>query len=138
MSISATIRSNLLILRGVFPKDFTTTINDVIMQSRVEPQVVYTDMPKKFVHMADWPTFSNLKCWECDQIPTDAPIFIPTNLEKNESGEDMCDPYGHFNSWNCAIRFIMREFPKEQQWDALEAVCLFESKFSGKRKEKIM
>lgn len=137
-------KTNILILRGVYPKDFAPVdniyekTNPDVDRSKIEPAIVYTDMPKKFTSVATWPRFSNLKCCECDQLPTSYPKFIPQNPEKDNAGEDICDVFGHFCEWNCAVRFAQKEFPKEQQPDILQYICLFESKFSGKRKEKIM
>lgn len=135
--------TNLLILRGVFPKDFAPvdTIYNVVAETEkkvIEPSVVYTEIPRKFVSADTWIKFSNLKCWECDQMPTSYPKFIPTCPEKDKDGHDMCEPYGHFDEWNCAVRYVKKEFPTEQQPDALNLICLFESKFSDKRREKIM
>jgi hypothetical protein len=135
--------SNLLVLKGVYPGNFAPVDyiyekNKTFEPKAIEPSVVYTEMPKKFTSVENWPKYSNLKCWECDRIPSSYPKFIPTNLEKDKDGHEICDPYGHFDEWNCAIRFITKEMPKDQQWDLLQSVCLFESKFSGKRREKIM
>lgn len=142
MDITPAKRTNILILRGVYPNDFAE-IDSIYTESAIEkkvtePAVVYTEIPKHFANVDLWPQFSNLKCWECDQLPTTYPKFIPVNPEKDKNGNDICDVYGHFDEWNCAVRYIMKEFPKEQQWDTLKYICLFESKFSGKRREKIM
>ena len=144
MDLAPIKRTNLLILRGVYPKDFAPvdSIYDKsaveIEKKVIEPVVVYTEIPKKFTSVESWPQFSNLKCWSCDQLPTSYPKFIPMNPEKDKDGNDICDPYGHFDEWNCAARFVEKEFPREQQWDALQLICLIESRFSGKRREKIM
>lgn len=134
------VRSNILILKGVYPKDFAPidTIYEKLPPVQPEANVVYTEMPRKFTSTRTWPEFSNLKCWECDQMPTGSPKFIPVNPERDADGNDICDVYGHFDEWNCAVRYIEREFSREQQWDALKLLTLFESKFSGRRREKIM
>ena len=129
-------KSDLLILRGVYPKDFEICESGGSLSTRPQ-QVIYTEMPRRFVSVELWPTFSNLKCWECDQFVKDYPAFIPLNPEKNKNQEDTCDIFGHFDSWNCACRYILREFPPVQQWDILRNLCLFESKFTGIYREKI-
>lgn len=138
-------RTNLLILRGVYPKDFAPidsiyekSSSTDVTQVKLEPIVVYTEIPKRFISVESWPNFSNLKCWECDQLPASYPKFIPVNPERDKDGNDVCETHGHFCEWNCAVRFVAKEFPKEQQWDTLQSICLFESKFSGKRREKII
>lgn len=137
-------KTNLLILRGVYPKDFASNVihDNILTASKLVDTIIvptaYTEIPKKFVTVDAWPQFSNLKCWECDQLPTTFPKFIPMNPEKDKDGNDICDVHGHFCEWNCAVRYVTKEFPKDQQWDALQAICLFESKFSGIRRVKIV
>jgi len=137
-------KTNLLILRGVFPADFTTesgfydsAVIEVEKNKETQPQTVYTEIPKKFTGVESWITFSNLKCWTCDRKPTTYPKFIPLSPEKDALGNDVCDVEGHFCEWNCVIRYILTEYPPSYQPDLLESVILFESKFSGIRKAKI-
>jgi hypothetical protein len=112
--------------------------NVEIEKKVIEPVIPYTEMPKKFTGVDSWLKFSNLKCHWCDQLPSSYPKFIPMNLERDKDGEDICDICGHFDEWNCAVAWVEKFFPKDQQWDALKGICLIESKFSGKRREKIM
>lgn len=131
---------NLLILRGVFAKDFA--MNPVNTSSRptesgTEQSIIYTEIPKRFTSVETWPTFSNLLCWNCSLLPLSYPRFVPLNPEKDKDDKDVCDTHGNFCEWNCVVRYTIKEFP-DQKWDILEAICLFESKFSGKRKKKIM
>lgn len=132
--------SNLLILRGVFPNDFTLT-NSIFDAPRVqylpEQPESYNDLPRQFTSVENWPKFSTLKCWECDQIPMSYPKFIPINPSKDAENRDICDVFGHFCEWNCAVSFVMKELPPDQRWDTLRYLCLFESKFTGRRREKI-
>src|SRR5271170_3231805 len=99
-------KTNLLILRGVYIKDFSPI--DFIYDKnskrelKIESDTVYTEIPKKFISVATWPQFSNLKCWNCDQLPDSYPCFIPINLELDNKSNDICDVYGHFDNWNCA------------------------------------
>lgn len=128
-------KSCLLILRGIFPNDFLSA--DQYAHELKEIEVAYTDIPKKFTSVATWLTSSNLKCWNCDLYTNSFPKFIPLNYEMDISG-DICEPYGNFCEWNCAAAYISKEFPKDQQRDLLYTLTLFESKFSGKRKERIV
>jgi hypothetical protein len=135
-------KTNLLILRGVSLKDFLS-IESIFDKKtseclKSEPVIVYTELPKKFLGMDTWPTFSNLKCWECDQLPISYPKFTPLNPEKDRIGNYICDIHGHFCEWNCVVSYVIKTFPKDQQWDILQYICLFESIFSGLKKEKIM
>lgn len=136
MMDSAVKRVNLLIFRGVFIKDL-----DVNPFTPSGPQItepVYTEIPKRFTSVADWPKSSNLKCWTCDQLPHSYPRFVPLNPEKGPENKDICDTHGNFCEWNCVVEYVRKEFPIDQQWDILESICVFESKFSGQRKEKIV
>lgn len=138
---SAAKKTNLLILRGVFPGDFTTDVfhekKTVLKEKIPESDIVYTEIPKKFTGVKSWITFSNLHCWECGLVPSGYPRFIPLHPERS-GGEDTCDVYGHFCEWNCAVAFATKEFSRERQPDILNTILLFESKFSGQRKKKIM
>ena len=119
-------KSNILILKGIYPKEFAPvdTIYEKIpiVVNHTDTNIVYTEMLKKFTSVGSWPEFSNLKCWECDQMPTGSPKFIPMNPERDSDGNDICDTYGHFDEWNCAVRYIIKEYPKDQQWDALHTL----------------
>ncbi len=129
---------NLLTLRGVYVSDFVTTAPDNLSIERATQEPVYTEIPKKFTSVAEWPTYSNLKCWKCNLLPESYPKFVPTNPEVDKDGRDICDPRGNFCEWNCVVRYIKKEYDKEEQPDLLKAVCLFESKFSGVYKAVIM
>ncbi len=131
-------KTNLLILRGVYARDFSPIDSIYDKNSKynikLESDTVYTEIPKKFTCVESWPKFSNLKCWNCDQLPKSSPVFIPMNLEMN----NISDVYGHFDKWECAVSHVIKEFPKELQWDALRAISIIESQFTGIRRERIM
>jgi hypothetical protein len=140
MNLSKVNQLNFLILRGVTPTYYIT--KSVDNKSEKSDEVEYTVLPKRFTSVNEWPQTSNLSCWYCDLIPESYPAFIPINLEKSSLGNDTCDVYGHFNTWNCAVRYVinqkMGEFPEDQKPDILHAISIFASKFSGKKKEKIV
>ena len=135
-----TKKTNLLIIRGVFPKDFTSgTVQKIKPQfddRKIIP--VYTVIPKRFTGVAKWPTSSNLKCWTCDRLFSGYPRFLPSNPERTATGDDYCDAEGNFHSWNCVASWIESKLPRAQQWDANRLICLFESKFTGRMREKIL
>jgi hypothetical protein len=135
--------SYLLVFKGIHPSEFNSidsSLTKLSIQSTEQPTVsqIYSEIPKKFIDVESWPKFTNLKCWCCSRFFTTYPKFIPTNPEKTQSGKEICDPLGNFCEWNCPIRHIEKEFPKEQQKDAIELVLIFQEKFTGKRREKIM
>ena len=132
-------RTNLLIIKNLHPDDF---LSKRIIEKKETPQQiaeVYTEVPKRFTSVETWPQFSNLKCWVCSRLPDSYPKFIPIYPERSErNNTDSCDPYGNFDTWNCAVRYIERELPESQRPDLMRLTCLFESKFTGRRREKIM
>jgi len=133
-------RVNILILRGVTLGDFTSekTYNTTPRVAKtIETEIQYDSIPSKFTGIDAWPKNTNLKCWECSLVPTGFPKFIPVNLGKTAAGTEQCDPHGNFCEWNCVIKYILKEFPHDQQWDALQAVYLYEGIITGKHKKKI-
>jgi hypothetical protein len=129
------VKTNLLVLRGVYPDDMKA---QTVVETPVHVVSHYTSLPKRFESADSWPKTSNLKCWECDQVPTDYPKFIPRDPELDAAGGMACDVYGHFCEWNCAVSFIEKEYPREQRWDSLQNLYIFEGAFSGSRKGKIL
>ena len=141
-------RRNILVLHGIYPKDFDHITNDVGGYQHVPIQleashinrtrtVVYGSVPKRFTTAAEWPKFSNLKCWECDLFPESYPKFIPLNPEVDGYGRDVCDSYGNFDEWECAAKWVAEKFSPTQRKDILDAMRIFESKFTGKTRQKI-
>jgi len=136
MYIPKVVKSNLLILKGVYPENFTGRIPRAQVGVRAQ---VYTDIPPRFTSVDEWKRrVSNLKCWSCDLLFNTYPAFIPENIEDGPDGLPQCEPRGNFCVWNCAISHVLKEYPDCVKGDACDAIALFESLFSGKRKQKIM
>lgn len=129
-------KPELLLLKGVYLKNLIETVSDMPKDHLIDDQI-YSDIPKRFLSIEQWPSNTNLKCWSCDQIPLSYPKFIPMNPINNSDGQLTCDVIGNFCEWNCAVRYILKELPQENQWDNLHLLTLVESKFSGAVKEKI-
>lgn len=127
-------RSNILLLKGIFSKDFS---NDPVIyntEPKLESVYIYTEIPRRFTGVLNWPQYSNLRCWHCNQIPTEYPKFIPMDMERTADGEIHCDVRGHFCCWNCAVRYVVNQMPQNQRSDLIENICHIESKFTGKRR----
>ncbi len=131
-------KSNLLKFRGVFAKDISTDVNygKNTTPVAVETKIFYANIPKRFTDVASWPKVSNLRCWNCDQLTKSYPKFVPVGLERVD-GKIRCDVHGHFHEWNCAVSYVMKEFPENQRWDTLRAISIIESEFTGTRREII-
>jgi len=132
---SVTKKSNLFLVRGVFPSDFVK--KELTIAPKAEPEPEYSEIPAKFTSVDTWIKKTNLLCWSCGLTPTGSPAFLPSNPELNSNGRPICSPVGNFCDWPCVIRYINTEIPEPQRSDAHKLVCLFEFQFSGKRKEVI-
>jgi hypothetical protein len=148
------VKANIVVIRGVFLDDVRRhktnarggfRCNSTALQAfggadtiDTENIFAYSKIPTRFEGAATWPTFTNLKCWECDQLPAAYPAFLPVNPEKKD-GHYECDVVGNFCCWNCAARYAGRELTKDKLWDSLKCICIFEAEFTGSRaREKIM
>ncbi len=136
-------KTNLLIIRGLFPQDFAVVkpVNIRAADPKLaEEAPVYTEIPKKFTGVEQWIKYSNLRCWSCDQIPLDYPRFLPLNIEYNTKcpSQDKCDVEGNFCEWGCVVEYVMRRFDKDKQPNLLDDIAYFESKFTGFRRIKVI
>jgi hypothetical protein len=151
-----TKRTNLLIIRGVRLADLialTTTQTSITHTARPPaaaaptitvttpasalPTIAYPSLPKRFTGVSTWPTETSLLCWNCDGSVPGVPAFIPLNPEKTSAGDDYCDPIAPFCSWNCAASYAAEKLPRPLQWDAMQTLPVFESKWTGVRRLKI-
>jgi hypothetical protein len=60
----------------------------------------YDKIRNKFTSLEDW-DYSNILCWYCSNKLTNKPVFIPTNINKNE-----LSVLGNFCSFGCCIKYI--------------------------------
>lgn len=126
-------KTNLLVIRGVRAKDLSGS-RQVEARAKGSAADIYTVIPKMFTSPRDWPQASNLRCWNCDQLPLSYPKFVPDNLRRNPAGNIICDTVGNFCEWNCVVRYIITEIPSDRRTDLLDSVCIIEHLFSGVRK----
>lgn len=94
---------------------------------------VYRSLPKYFESIQQWPTTSNLHCWECGQIPTSYPRFIPTSKYKTDLGTILYCVRGVFHDWCCAAAHVLIRYEHEAA-EYLEMMCEVEAMFSGRRR----
>ncbi len=128
-------KNNIIIIYGI-------TISDILSSNKRDNHIIaggisYDDIPKRFTSTKEWPKKTNLKCWYCDNIPESYPKFIPSNPEKDIHGNDTCDVVGNFCEWNCAVHYILTEYPYNNRSDAMQLLLLFESKFTGLHRVRI-
>lgn len=96
----------------------------------------YSEIPKRFTGVANWPQKTNLLCWCCSCKFDTYPKFIPLDPEKVK-GEDECAVKGNFCMWECAALYVTERYANPTRGDLLYLICLFESKFTGYRREKM-
>lgn len=115
-------KSNILILTGIKLDQLA------YVRAPELPTKQYTELPKQFISVDNWPRKSNLKCWSCSLIPTSYPKFIPLYPTKID-GVDICDAHGHFCEWSCAARYIHINF-NENKYDMMKTLEIFAAKFN--------
>lgn len=130
-------KANLLILKGVHWQDFNACETRVEKEPEKKTTQVYDTLPKRFTGLADWPSSTNLLCWNCDQFFVGRPKFVPLNVEKIAEKE-VCDSIGNFCRWSCVVSFILDTMTKDQCLNLMPAVRLFEQKFTGKEKKMVI
>jgi hypothetical protein len=53
------------------------------------------------------------------------------------NGEEHSGVLGHFDKWICAASYIMTHFTADKRADLMQALCIVEAHYSGKRKRCI-
>jgi hypothetical protein len=100
----------IIVLKNITPQDIESwipyTIPDISYAMKE-----YIEFPTQFTNLRDWPTKCDICCWICDRNPKSYRRFIPFNFKiiNRENKEVICDPYGYFDNWNCAIKYLNTE-----------------------------
>ena len=69
-------------------------------------QPIYDKIPYRFISVDDWPTETNLLCWQCGFTFGGKPTFIPTYVRENANGIEF-GVKGNMCTFNCAARWII-------------------------------
>lgn len=77
------MKARLLTLRNIPNNTFKT--NNIVTED-------YTVLPNKFTSMENWPKHCNLNCYTCTNHIQYIPLFIPAEVDNNES-----NPIERFN-----------------------------------------
>jgi hypothetical protein len=117
---------NVIIIKGIKLADIKKI--DKVKQF-VEDDITYSIIPRNFTSVDSWVKYTNLLCWHCDKIIADYPRFIPKN-PAIVNGEDVCEVYGNFHTWECALAYARKELPKESYWDTMISIKIFAQKFA--------
>ena len=132
--------SAMLCLRGVTITDLDSRkVPDLACSLSHRPSVtsIYTQLPRRFTGVENWPARSNLKCWHCDDIPENYPKFIPVEPEFVD-GRRECWVLGHYCEWECAAADVSNQLPQSLRYDAHDLICIFESIFSLRPRKSII
>lgn len=115
-------RPNILFLKGCFITDcyniedvFEERILDLIDNCELDTKK-YDKIPAYFISPTEWPTHTNILCWNCDCKFDTYPKFIPKSISLSSNRIPV---YGNFCSWSCALSHIFIYF-KEDRWEKCE------------------
>jgi hypothetical protein len=103
-------------IAGIFKRDckqvetlFEERLNDETKQyltNDVKKYIIYNEIPKYFTGIDSWnPT--NLKCWNCDRVFNNPPVFIPKTIDSPSTTCLQIVTEGNFCWFNCAYAHIL-------------------------------
>lgn len=107
----------VLFIKGVFIKDCVPVddlFDEQIMdQARDDPIEInsFTPLPTLFTGLDEWPDKTNLRCYYCDRVTDNTPVFVPKTIEPSKNGYIMATE-GSFCTFNCAVHYIDFYYPK--------------------------
>ena len=104
----------IIFLKGVNKDDYREVedqFDQLLLESTVNnelctTEMVYKELPPLFTSLENWPTSTNLHCWNCECTFTTRPIFIPLHIKGNSNGLWDMNTHGTFCSFSCAARYI--------------------------------
>jgi len=119
-------KTAILIIRGISLNEILTI--DVKPVKQVM-EYNYSDIPRKFTSVKEWPTFTNILCWYCSLSITGYPKFVPKNPSIIK-GQPVCETIGHFCHWSCAISYALIKYDTEKFWDVEKMIIIFANLFN--------
>jgi hypothetical protein len=128
-------RSRVLFLPGITLSDcygLGGLFQHKVLDSSTDDDPTIGKIPPRFTELKLWPTGTNLKCWHCDLIPKERPIFVPQNIEPTLSHERCMRTKGSFCSFNCAQAYINTEYSGEAKKDKTGLLLILYRIFNGK------
>lgn len=87
------------------------SMDNIVCQNEVSKyapngDVQYFANPQSFTTLAEWPTFSNCRCWFCDCYFEGIPWGCPTATSRNRDGIIEIHLEGNFCTPNCTQGYI--------------------------------
>lgn len=150
MNLDSYDQPNILFLSGCFLSD-CSSIEDLFDEQLVNQlpenelyevkDTVFDSMHRTFTSVDTWVKKTNLKCWSCDCNFHNAPIFIPSSIERSDVVGQLTgsmDTLGNFCSWNCASQYINIHFTGNSKWEKHELLKLLYKIFTGTTIEEII
>ncbi len=140
-------QNTFLFLPGIFLSDIVVV--DQIFTDKILEQmdntddqtiemIIYKANPTKFTTRERWPKSSNCKCWNCDNLFTTTPWFVPQDYYVNTKGEDEMTTIGNFCSEFCAQKYIDDKFKKDNTYRSkVSMMNVLYQKMTGGKIEKI-
>lgn len=101
----------VLFIKGIFIKD-CIPIDDlfdaqIMERAKGDPVEVmpFVPLPTIFYGFETWPTSANIRCYYCDRMFDDVPVFVPKTIEPSREGYTMATE-GCFCTFNCAVSYV--------------------------------
>jgi hypothetical protein len=134
-------QSTLLVLHGISLNDCETPeeqFNRILLEKiDIKPiqlnksKTDYRKIPKSFTTIENWPTNTNLKCWECDRNFNTVPCFIPKSYSINREGRHTYGVYGNFCTFPCARSYCENNFREGILWQKVKLLLKVYEAFYG-------
>jgi hypothetical protein len=95
----------------------------------------YERLPAEFTGLDDWPSSTNLKCWECKGTFAGAPKFIPTHIrtDPDRPKRYIFTTKGVFATFPQAARWILDHKTGEERDADLDRLRIVYQMFTGLR-----
>ena len=137
---------NILHLEGVMLKDYVP-IEDVADSNLLDPGATAAagssdepldKIPAVFTGLEDWPSSTNLRCWECGFSFSSPPRFVPTFVREAAGSGLEVGVQGNMCSFGCAELWIETSTAPGDRWRAQDSLCVLFFLFTGRRTVRIV
>ena len=93
---------------------------------------IFAKIPSIFTSKKEWPTNTNLHCWQCNCTFDDPPAFIPNHIRETINGCIEIGVKGNMCTFNCASRYILNMSNLgEEKWRYLDNLNIVYFLFTG-------
>jgi len=137
-------KSYQLILPQISLSDILAT-DDLLEQKLYEnleakpSEIIYDKIPPLFTSLSEWPTSTNLHCWQCTRSFSGRPWFIPISLKQNVENPEQIEMKtdGNYCSANCGVT-IINKMDKQVREKIHRNMFIIVELFTGKKVDTII